>query len=160
LALLSIAELRQRGRFILFFDESGSAPSQSQVVENGIWPVRTIDLSSRLAAHIDTTSGGILSAQILLQFILRLLAKREVLIATNVEPTLALFNDDDRIALWKRLFSEIIDVPGILVATVKTDSILNPPRQVAETWYPLLRGELGALACDDRFRRGISEAND
>jgi hypothetical protein len=158
LSLLTPAELRQRARFVLYLDEDGAPPPPSQLSINGNWPVRTSDFSSRLAAHIEATTGGALSSQVLIQFTLKLLARREIVVAINLEPVLALFNDEDRASLWKRMFSEIIDVPGILIATLKTQSLLTPPRQVAETWYFLLRGELGPLACDDRYRRGSPEA--
>jgi hypothetical protein len=68
-----------------------------------------------------------------------------------------LFNDDQRSALWSRLFSEVIDVRGIFLAVMKTDSVLGPPRLVSEKHIGSIRGELAALTPDHQLLREVNE---
>jgi hypothetical protein len=157
MAFLTPAELRQRARFVLFLDQSGTAPTQSAVVSQAAWPVRSIDFSAKLAAFIEPPGGELITPHNFIQFVLRLLARREIVVAVNAEPALALFNDDERSTLWKRLFSEVIDVPGLLVVVLRTASSLTPPRHVVESCYSSLRGDLGPLASDDHLLREFRE---
>jgi hypothetical protein len=152
MAFLTPVELRQRARFVLFLDQTGTAPTQSDVATHA-WPVRSIDFSAKLASFIETSGAELITPHNFIHFVLRLLARREIIIAVNAEPALALFSDDDRSTLWKRLFSEIIDVPGLLVVVLRTASLLIPPRHVIENCYSSLRGDLGPLASDEDLRK-------
>ena len=156
--ILTGAELRQRQRFILFLQRNERVLEDREVAANLSWPIRRVNFSGRFSGDLEPSREDQVSEQRFLKYVLRLLGRREILIAVNLEPALSLFSDDRRSALWGRLLSEVIDVPGMLVAVMRTDSGLGPPRRIVEQYSLAIRGELGALAPDhELIRREVQE---
>jgi hypothetical protein len=155
--ILAAVELGYRQRFKLLLQENERALDDLEVTANKEWLIRRVNFSVQFAVELKSSGVRYASGEMLLRLVRQLLGRREITIATNLEPALALFNDDQRSALWSRLFSEVIDVRGIFLAVMKTDSVLGPPRLVSEKHIGSIRGELAALTPDHQLLREVNE---
>lgn len=157
MAIFSLAELNHRQRFVLYFLEAGKVLLDRDVGAPPSLPIRRVNFSERFALELESSEAEYATEHTVLAFSLRLAVRREIVIAENLEPALALFNDDERTTIWTRLFSEVIDVPGMVLAAIRTGSLLAPPRRVTDRYSWSVRGQRGALASDDQLLREVIE---
>lgn len=153
--ILTDADLGARPRLLLVLTENPADLEPPLLLPNQRWPSRPLNFSERYAAYLDSVSSPHVSQETFLNFIRSSLQRREFVLATNSEPALALFADADRERLWNRLFTEVIDVFGLMALVIRTDSPLAPNRPTVERFNHCVRGSLGGLISDHQLLHSI-----
>ena len=155
MSIIADAALGARHRLLLVLSEEPNALQASAFLSNERWPTRALNFSERFAGYLDGVPASLVSQKNMLCFVRLSLQRRELVIANNLEPALALFADAERELLWNRLFAEAIDVLGMMVVVMRTDNPLAPIRSTVERFPQCVRGVLGALTPDHQLLKSI-----
>ena len=127
--IFSRAELAQRQRLFLVVAPSLGSVEPDSIFGNTVAATATThDLSAELAKlwAVQLGDGGRVGDLDVPRGVRALLSKGGVALLRNAEPLLACVSDPELDHVWKRLFTETIDVSGFGVILLRENSTLLP----------------------------------
>jgi hypothetical protein len=101
--------------------------------------VRRIDVRAALLERLGGAGTGILGEEEVLNLVRDTLVRRGIALFPEFAIPLAFFADIPRATLWKRLFTEVLDRPGLGVLVLPNESRLLPPPELCERYASLIR---------------------
>jgi hypothetical protein len=136
-------ELTQRDRVYLVVGSKGEVPPASALADRVPGDgVRRLDVRTALIDRLGRSATGRLADDDVLALVRDALVRRGVVLFPEFALPLAFFGDIPRAGLWKRLFTEVLDRPGLGVLLLPSDSRLLPPPELCERFASRVRNYL------------------
>jgi hypothetical protein len=150
MSLFSAAELTQRDRVYLIVCPRETIPTAQELAQRVPGEgVRRIDVRAALLDLLGREpSDRRLRADDILTLVHDALKSRGLVLFLQFALALAFFGDAERATLWRRLFSEVLDRPGLGILLLSPDSQMLPPAQVCERHATQVRQYLPATTCE------------